>query len=259
MKTLTDEEIRSAADQLVAVRESRLALKGLPADVTPENTADMQKIIDRVSAHIPRPVGGWKVYTLYKPMNPPVFAPIYDVFPSGAEIPAAISPGRLIEPEIMFRVDGDLPARDPRYGFDEVAEAVTAVVGFEIIGSRFSSDPEAPGQGSLYGALSDHLANGCVVVGDAIAGWRDIEFDQVRLTMHEDDREIISVVGCHPFDDPFFPVVVGINRLRRHHGVRAGDIIVTNSSTSFFPVAAGSIVRAVYDGLGEVTATFAQP
>ena len=52
---------------------------------------------------------GWKTYTVYKPMNPPFYAPIYDVFASGAEIPAGISPHRLIEPEIMFRVDRDLP------------------------------------------------------------------------------------------------------------------------------------------------------
>ena len=78
---MTDEEIQSAADLLVEVRERRLVLSGLPADVTPEHTADMQLIINAVSARIDRPVGGWKVYTLYKPMNPPVFAPIYDVFP----------------------------------------------------------------------------------------------------------------------------------------------------------------------------------
>jgi 2-keto-4-pentenoate hydratase len=257
MRTLSDDEIRSAAEQLIAVRESRLVLKGLPADVTPEHTADMQKIITAVSAQVDRPVGGWKVYTLYKPMNPPVFAPIYDVFASGSEIPAAISPGRLIEPEIMFRVDRDLPAREARYEFAEVAEAVTAVVGFEIIGSRFSTDPTAPGDGSLYGALSDHLANGGIVVGDAIAAWRDAAFEDVRLTMYEGDREIVSIVGCHPFDDPFFPVVVGVNRLRRHQGARAGDVIVTNSSTSFFAVDSGTVVRAVYDGLGAVTATFA--
>jgi 2-keto-4-pentenoate hydratase len=257
VKTLSHAAIQSAADQLVAVREGRLVLSGLPAEVTPEHTADMQLIINAASAQIDRRVGGWKVYTLYKPMNPPVFAPIYDVFPSGAEIPASISPGRLIEPEIMFRVDRDLPAREARYEVDELADAVTAVVGFEIIGSRFSPDASAPGQGSLYGALSDHLANGAIVVGDAITAWRDAAFEDTRLAMYEGGREMVSVVGCHPFDNPFFPVVVGVNRLRRHHGVRAGDIIVTNSSTSFFAVDAGTVVRAVYEGLGEVTATFA--
>ena len=38
---------------------------------------------------------------------------------------------------------------------------------------------------------------------------------------------------------------------RLHHG----DVIVTNSSTSFFPVDAGTVIRAVYEGLGAVTAT----
>ena len=74
--------------------------------------------------------------------------------------------------------------------------------------------------------------------------------------MTEGDRELVSVIGCHPFDNPFLPVVVGVNRLRRHRGVKAGDIIVTNSSTSFFSVRAGSPIRATYDGLGDVEATF---
>ena len=248
---------------LVALREQRLMMSGLPAEVTPENTADIQRIIDEVSARIDRPVRGWKTYSVYKPMHPPMQAPIYDHFPSGATIPAVISPSRLIEPEIMFRVDNDMPARDRQYDVSEIMESVTAVVGFEVIGSRFGiADPSdsrarTDGQGSLYGSLSDHLANGCIVVGDSIADWRDVAFEDVVVRLTEGDRELITVVGCHPFDNPFLPVVVGVNRLRRHFGVKSGDIIVTNSSTSFFPVAAGAVIRATYDGLGEVTATFA--
>ena len=41
---------------------------------------------------------GWKTYALDKPMQPPFFAPVYDAFPSGAEIPLGIAPQRLIEP-----------------------------------------------------------------------------------------------------------------------------------------------------------------
>lgn len=47
-----------------------------------------------------------------------------------------------------------------------------------------------------------------------------------------------------------------MNRLRRRNGVRKGDIIVTNSSTSFFAVSAGTEICADYEGLGRVTATF---
>lgn len=249
---------------LVAVREGRAVLGALPADVMPHSTVDTQRIIDAVSVRIDRQVGGWKAYTVYKPMNPTVVAPIYDVFPKGATIPVDISPMRLIEPEIMFRVDRDLPPRARQYEVSELMESVTAVVGFEVIGSRFRSSgtPDrasspVDGQRALYSALSDHLANGCIVVGDEVAGWRDVAFEDVPLRMTEGDRELAAVVGCHPFDNPFLPVVVGVNRLRRRLGARSGDIIVTNSSTSFFPVAAGALVRATYEGLGEVTATFA--
>ncbi len=197
-------------------------------------------------------------------VQPPVHAPIYDVLVSRDVIPAELSSGRLIEPEIMFRVDRDLQPRSRPYDVAEISASVTAVVGFEVIGSRFSVPAEAtPGrdrptpQQALFGALSDHLANGCVVIGDTIDDWREIEFDTVPLRVTEGERELISTVGCHPFDDPFLPVVVGVNRLRRHRGVRRGDIIVTTSSTSWFPVAPGAVVAAIYEGVGQVSASFA--
>lgn len=255
MKRRTDAEICSAADLLVGAREGRVTLAGLPRELTPEHTADVQRIIDAVSARVDRPVVGWKTYTVYKPMQPPFHAPIYDLLPSGSEIPAGISPGRLIEPEVMFRADRDLPGRDRPYAIGEIAGAVTAVVGFEVIGSRYRSDGEL-GEGSLYGSYADHIANGCIVVGDPIPGWQEVVFEDVRLRVTEDERELAAVVGCHPFDNPFLPVVVAINRLRRTSGVKAGQVIVTSSSTSFFPVQTGVVIRAVYDRLGEVTAAF---
>jgi 2-keto-4-pentenoate hydratase len=255
MTRLTDAEICSAADLLVGAREGRVTLAGLPRELTPEHTADVQRIIDAVAARVDRPIMGWKSYTVYKPMQPPFHAPIYDLLTSGSEIPAGISPDRLIEPEVMFRADRDLPVRDRPYAIDEIAGAVTAVIGFEVIGSRYRSDGEL-GEGSLYGAYADNIANGCIVVGDPIPGWREVAFEDVPLRVTEDERELAAVVGCHPFDSPFLPVIVGINRLRRTSGVKAGQVIVTNSSTSFFSVQAGAVIRAVYERLGEVTAAF---
>jgi 2-keto-4-pentenoate hydratase len=260
VSALTHQQIESATEMLIAAREKRLALAGLPSEVTPDNLADVQHVINAVSARIDAPVRGWKTYCLYKPMQPVFYAPIYDVMASGADISAEISPGRLIEPEIMFRIDRDLPPRDRQYDVVEILDAVTAVIGFEVIGSRFApqapDSPRLPGEGSLYGSFCDHISNGAIVVGDAIPGWRDVAFEEVALRMTENDRELVSVVGCHPIDNPVLPVVAGVNRLRRHHGVKAGDIVITSSSTSFFPVAAAAQIRAVYEGLGEVRARF---
>ena len=262
MRRLTDDEVEEAAELLSAAREGRVTIAGLPPQLTPEHTADVQRIINRVSDRIDRPVRGWKTYTVYKPMSPPFYAPIYDVLPSGSDIPAEMAGARLIEPEIMFRADRDLPPRATNYAITDVMASVTAVIGFEVIGTRFrparpTDDPRTDGQGSLYGSFSDHIANGCIVVGDSIADWRDVGFEDVPVRLTEDEQELIAVVGCHPFDNPFLPVVVGVNRLRRHRGVRAGDVLVTNSSTSFFQVDPGAVVRAAYAGLGEVSASFA--
>ncbi len=247
---------------LLAAREGQLALAGLPSEVTPDNLADVQRVINAVSAQIDAPVRGWKTYCLYKPMQPVFYAPIYEVLPSGSDIAADVSPGRLIEPEIMFRIDRDLPPRDRQYDVLEILEAVTAVIGFEVIGSRFSPPRQSgggaplPGEGSLYGSFCDHISNGAIVVGDTIAGWRDIAFEDVPLRMTEGDRELVATVGCHPIDNPVLPVVAAVNRLRRHHGLKAGDIVITSSSTSFFPVAPDAEIRAVYEGLGQVRARF---
>jgi len=256
---LSEDQVSAAAEVLVALRVGRSTRRGLPGDLTPEAAEDVQRIIDAVSARIETPVRAWKTYCLYKPMTPVLCAPIYDVLPSGAEIPFDLSPTRLIEPEIMFRVDRNLPPRDHPYDIVEVLESVTALVGFEVIGSRFTANDAsgADGVGSLFGSLSDHLANGCIVVGDAIPGWRDVAFEDVELTVTEDGRDIVSIVGCHPLDNPFLPVMAGVNRLRRRAGVHAGDVIITSSSTSILPVSAGTEIRAHYAGLGEVRAAFA--
>jgi 2-keto-4-pentenoate hydratase len=252
--SLSDEQVRSAADMLVALREGRSDVKVVPPDLVPANTPDVQRIIDAVSGHIGRPVRGWKTYTVAKNLNPPFVAPVYDVFPDGSQIPVEFSPERLIEPEIMFRVDRDLPARDKNYGLVEIMDSVSAVVGFEVLCSRFP--PEIPfGERSPYASFADHIGNGCVVVGDVIRDWRDIEFEDVSLTVTEDGWKLASVVGSHPFDNPFLPVAICVNRVRRRAGVHEGDIIVSSATTSFFPVNAGTVVRASYEGVGEVTAT----
>jgi 2-keto-4-pentenoate hydratase len=240
---------------LFAGRQGRAEYDDLPPELSPQNTTDVQRIIDAVSARIDDPVRGWKTYFLYKPMYPPFCAPVYEVFESGAVIPATLTRSRLTEPEIMFRIDRDLPARDRNYDPCEILDSVTAVLAFEILRSSFRGGSSA--DVSMYAALSDHISNACVVIGDEVPAWRDIAFEEVRLRMFEDDEELISVVGGHAFENPVLPVVVGVNRLRRRNvDIKAGDIMVTSSCTSFFHVGTRSVVRAAWEELGEVTVTF---
>lgn len=260
---LTEAQIAEAAEILLQLRRKESALEDLPERLIPTTTTDIQRIIDATNARIERPVRGWKIYCVYKPMQPIFYAPIYDVIDNGGEIPAPPSSLRLIEPEIMFRVDRALPVREAKYGHAELSECLTAVVGMEVVGGRFSAPSVdhvyalSKSQKSNYGSLSDNIANDYIVVGDEIPGWRDVAFEEVRVTMTDGDRTLIDFVGGHPFDDPYLTALVGINRMRRTHALNEGDIIVTSSSTSFFPAAAGSLVRSTYEGLGSVSASFA--
>jgi hypothetical protein len=71
VKRLTDGEVEQAADLLSAARRGRVTMAGLPPPLIPEHTADVQRIINRVSDGIVLPVRGWKTYTVRQPAPPP--------------------------------------------------------------------------------------------------------------------------------------------------------------------------------------------
>jgi 2-keto-4-pentenoate hydratase len=247
----------------LAQRKRETSLSDLPDDLIPETTADVQRIINATNLHFPQPVKGWKIYTVYKPMQPVFFTPIYDVFEDGATLTSRYSKLRLIEPEIMFRVDKPLPPREKKYSHAEVMDSVTAIIGMEVIDSRFHIEDlddilaRSKSLKSNYGTYADNIANGCVIIGDEIENWRDVAFEDVRVTMTEGDKTLVDFIGGHPFDDPMLSALVGINRIRRTAGVKQGDILLTSSSTSFFSVAPGKKITTTYEGLGSVTASFA--
>jgi 2-keto-4-pentenoate hydratase len=261
-KRLNKLQIDDAADFLLALRRGEIEADDLPEPLIPETTADIQAIIDATNARIHRPVRGWKIYCVYKPMQPIFYTPIYDVIENGGVVPTTISPLRLIEPEIMFRVIAPMPRREAKYSHSELSNYLTAIVGMEVIGSRFKTNLDdnyalSKSQKSNYGALSDNIANGCIVVGDDIPHWRDVAFEDVRVRMTAGEETLIDFVGGHPFDDPFLTALAGVNRMRRHCDLEVGNILITSSSTSFFPAPAETLIRVEYEGLGAVAVSFA--
>jgi 2-keto-4-pentenoate hydratase len=260
---LTPGEVEEAAQLLTALRRREIVLDDLPDHLIPQTTVDIQRIIDATHLLVRRPVLAWKVYCVYKPMQPVFYAPVYDVVEDGGFIPLELSGLRLIEPEIMFNVDADLERHGDKMSHAALSQRLTARVGFEVVGGRFrprSVDETyalSKSQRSNYGVLSDHIANSCIVTGALVPGWRDVSFENVRVTLREGERVLVDTVGGHPFDDPFLPALVGINRILRTHDIEAGTTILTSSSTSFFPVRAGKKIHAEYEGIGAVSATFA--
>jgi 2-keto-4-pentenoate hydratase len=109
---------------------------------------------------------------------------------------------------------------------------------------------------TLVEAYADHITNGAFIIGQGLRNWRDIDFGAMRVKMSADDKPIVETVGGHAFIDPFLPVVVLANQLRRGPGMKAGQVVATGSFSGFFPVEVGQVIVADFDGVGQATATF---
>jgi 2-keto-4-pentenoate hydratase len=131
----------------------------------------------------------------------------------------------------------------------------------EVVDTRFDTQYRTIRQrlnerATLVEAYADHITNGAFIIGTGCKSWRDIDFGAMRVTMSADDKPIVETIGGHAFVDPFLPVVVLANQLRRGPGLKAGQVVATGSFSGFFPVQVGQEIVADFEGVGRATATF---
>jgi 2-keto-4-pentenoate hydratase len=256
-------KVVEAAKLLVEARRTGVPIRELPAELRPVVAADSNAIIDEVSRRLGHEIAGWKITFLYKPreipFQCPLFAPL--VFASPARIPVSLTPSLCIEPEITFRLLADLPARARLYRPEEVASVVEACPSMEVVDTRFDTRHRTIRErlnerATLVEAYADHITNGAFIIGNGVKDWRDIDFGAMRVKMSAPGRTIVETVGGHAFVDPFLPVVVMANQLRRGPGMKAGQVVATGSFSGFFPVGAGQEIVAEFEGVGKASATF---
>jgi len=252
-----------AAKLLVQARKTGVPIKELPQDIRPVVAADSNQIAAEVTKMLGAQIAGWKITFLYKPREVPFQHPIYKelMFASPAKVPVALTPSLFIEPEITFRLTADLPPRAKLYTHEEVASAVEACVSMEIVDTRFDTKHKTIRQrlnerATLVEAYADNQTNGAFVIGSPVKNWRDIDFGAVKVRMSADDKTIVETVGGHAFTDPFPPVVVLANYLRKGPGLKAGQVVATGSFSGFFPVEIGQQIVADFEGVGKAVATF---
>ncbi len=252
-----------AAKLLVQARKTGVPIKELPQDIRPVVAADSNQIAAEVTKMLGAQIAGWKITFLYKPREVPFQHPIYKelMFASPAKVPVALTPSLFIEPEITFRLTADLPPRAKLYTHEEVASAVEACVSMEIVDTRFDTKHKTIRQrlnerATLVEAYADNQTNGAFVIGSPVKNWRDIDFGAVKVRMSADDKTIVETVGGHAFTDPFPPVVVLANYLRKGPGLKAGQVVATGSFSGFFPVEIGQQIVADFEGVGKAIATF---
>jgi 2-keto-4-pentenoate hydratase len=109
---------------------------------------------------------------------------------------------------------------------------------------------------TLVEAYADHITSGAFIVGPGVKDWRDTDFGAMKVRMSADNKTIVETVGGHAFVDPFPPVVIMANELRRGPGMKAGQVVATGSFSGFFPVEIGQEIVAEFEGIGKASATF---
>lgn len=262
--------VLQAAALLAEARTSGVPLDRLPQECRPSSVAEANAIGEATARILGEPLGGWKISFLYKPRQVPWLTPLSTtrIFDGGAgrtvDIPVALTPSRCIEPEITFRVLHDLPPREAPYRAQEVADAVVACPSFEVVDTRYDTRQRTirqmiDGALPIFELFADHQTSGAFVAGSGRADWQDFDFREVRVAMTADGAEIVSSEGGHAFGDPFLPLVVLANIMRRRDGLRTGQLLATGSFTGFFPVEADQTVTADFTGFGRVAARFTEP
>jgi 2-keto-4-pentenoate hydratase len=259
--------VRQAARLFVESRRSGKPIRELPEACRPQNTDDVNAIVDTVTETLvgsgDETIGGWKIGFVYSPRQKPMICPLFEsrLFRSPATVPLSLVPSRRIEPEISFRLVTDLPARDAPYRAGEVADALVACPSLELIDTRFDTSHRSiramiDDKGTRLEAMADHNTTGAYVTGDACVDWQAFDFGAMRAVMRTPGRVIVDTVGGHAFVDPFLPCVVLANQMRHRHGLRAGELLVTGSFSGFFEVEADEPVTVEFAGLGHAQATF---
>ncbi len=256
--------IDQAARLLVEARRSGIPIRELPPECKPSTVEEANAIIEAVTSQLDETIGGWKIAFVYMPRQKPFVCPMFNsrLFRSPARVPLSLTPARLIEPEISFRLLHDLPPRAAAYRPAEVAEAVVACPSLELVDTRFDTTTRPLRQmldvkSTRIEAFADHITTGAYVVGEGRSDWQEFDFASMRMVMRTRNRVIVETIGGHAFVDPFLPCVVLANILRHRDGLRAGQVLVTGSFAGFFHVEPEEPVTAEFVGFGAAEATYA--
>lgn len=209
------------------------------ADETPVSRADAYAVQDRMAELIGDHCVGWKVVAavrkvqLLEGLDGPMFGRLMAsrVFPSPAQIPAALFDGYKIESEFAFRLREGVQARERGWTSDEIAPRLVLHPGLEVAGSRFGLHAGSR-KPSPYESIADNGGGGAYVVGEPVTDWQSIDFNRLPVEARIDGGTPIHINTGEFRRDPLDILVETVNILsERGIGLAAGDLITTGTLT----------------------------
>ncbi|GAB2459103.1 2-keto-4-pentenoate hydratase [Xylanimonas ulmi] len=252
---------RSIADRLLAAYESRRPIDPISADaglsVTDAYAIQLAQVESWRAAG--RVVAGYKVGLTSRAMqrqlgvSQPDFGHLM-----GDQVHSDSQPldhvrylQPKVEPEIAFVLGADLAG--PGVNVAQALRAVDFVLpALEVIDSRITD-----WRIGFIDTVADNASGAGVVLGS-----RPVRVDALDLAlsgcvMELDGAVVATGAGGAVLGSPVNALVWLVNTLgERGVAFRAGDVVLPGSVTAAVPVAAGSVARARFGGLGQVTTVF---
>ena len=232
---------------LIEARRSGRLVERFPQASRPTSADEADAIQQSVARDLGERIAGWKVALSdqYGVLRGAILSS--RLFPDGAEARASLMPALGLEAEIAFRCLHDLPPRDADYSRAEIEERVTALVGIEVVDSRFRDADSVP----VIERAADCMSNGGFVVGAERSDWRDIDLSALAASLLVNGRPTVDRrIGGHATTDPMIPLIAFVNLRRAATGLLAGQIVTTGTYTGIARCKAGDHVEAVFDGFG---------
>ena len=248
---MNQEQMEAGVAALVEARRTHRPLAALPDASRPASLAEAHAMQDLTVQVLQERVGGWKV--AFAKDGAVMRGVIIGsrLLASPAVVAASTVPLLGIEVEIAFRFERDMPPRPDEYRTEEVAGAVTALAGIEIVATRFGSYSEIP----LLDRGADFMSNGAYVPGTARNDWRDFDLPGLEATLFVNGEMVVRQAGGLAPRDPMIPTLALVNALRHEGGVRAGQIITAGTYTGMHYAKPGDVIAGEFTGFGRVDVT----
>ena len=239
-------QMEAGVAALVQARRTNRPLAALPDGSQPTSLADAHAMQDLAVQALQERVGGWKV--AFAKDGAVMHGVIVGsrLLASPAVIAAALVPLLGIEVEIAFRFERDLPPRPEEYQTEDVAAAVSALVGIEIVATRFGSYADTP----LLDRGADFMSNGAYVTGTVRPDWRRFDLPGLEATLVVNGEVVVRQTGGLAPKDPMIPTLALVNALRVGSGVKAGQIITAGTYTGMHFAKPGDVIAGEFKGFG---------
>ena len=254
---MNEQNIRTAAELLATAWRNREPIPGLPQQCQPQTRQQAYAIQDAMAELLGLEVAGWKIgaftvgqmtaQELDGPMIGRVLAPTVASTP--AELDAEPFNLCMLECELAFVVNRELPPRETPYHIDELMDDIVLCLAIELTGSRYTEGHN----NDWFCNIADNGNSGGLVIGPEIPDWREFRLADISVDLHIDRGDGIPNLQGDWRVDPLAVMVWTANCLSdRGISLAAGSIVSTGSLTEPQPFRQGSSAVAVYSGLGEL-------